>query len=130
MNKQMDEGINIGIFPEGTRLLISKMKEGTVLGEFEEGAFFLAWKKQVPVQPIVFDFPAIFRGKKDDRWGVHPCVIDIHYLNVIRPDEKDEFSENKYKSLEEFQLACFQVMETKLKSSKKVQNFLKEIKER
>jgi 1-acyl-sn-glycerol-3-phosphate acyltransferase len=107
------------IFPGGTRLLISEIKEGKVLGDFKEGAFTLAWKTKVPIQPVVFDFPAIYHGKEDHRWGVHTCSIDVYYLDIVIPEN--------YQNVDDFQEACHSMMEEKLKSSKKVQNFLKEL---
>ena len=125
--KELKDGKNVLYSPSDGRLSKAEIKKGKILKEFKRGAFGISWNNKIPIQPIVYDWPAIYRGKGDDWWGVHPCTIDIYYLPEIKPDEKNELNEDKYKSLEEFQAACFESMEKKLKSSKKVQNFLKEI---
>lgn len=44
------EGINVVVFPEGTR-----SPEGTILLPFKKGAFILAIKAQVPILPIAIE---------------------------------------------------------------------------
>ena len=120
--RQIKAGIRIVFSPEEGRLPKSEIKKGVILkdfGELSNGTFFYAFKEEIPIQPIVYDWPVIYRGKGDDWWGVHPCIIDIFYLDVICPTD--------YPSMEDFKRACFEAMETKLKKSKKVQNFLKEL---
>ena len=110
--------------PEEGRIPKSDIKKGMLLkdfGELSDGTFSFAFKRNISIQPIVFDWPVIYRGKGDDWWGIHPCTIDIYYLDAINP--------RNYNSMEHFKKICFKVMENKLISSKNVQRFLKELKE-
>ncbi|MFZ2072451.1 MAG: hypothetical protein WA101_03110 [Minisyncoccia bacterium] len=122
MRDELEDGKNISISASDGRLLKKKIKDGVILKEFQDGAFWFSWKYKQLIQPIVFDWPVIYRGKGEDWWGVHPCVIDIFYLNVINPSD--------YNSVEDLKNACFKVMYDKLKSSKRVMNFQKELSEK
>jgi 1-acyl-sn-glycerol-3-phosphate acyltransferase len=118
MMEELERGTDVAIFPEGTRTPKNKIKEGHILlQEFQRGAFKTAWDKQVPIQPLVFDWPVQWRGKGDDWWGIHPCRIDIYFLSSITPAD--------FETIEDFTNACWNSMFTQLEKSKKVQEFLK-----
>ena len=118
--EEIDNGKNIAIFPEGTRLTKARIKKDHVLlGEFKNGAFKIAWNRKMCIQPVVLDWPVIWRGKGDDWWGIHPTRIDVHYLEIVDP--------NDFETCEEFKNACWHAMHAKLKKSKKVRAFLKQL---
>ena len=119
MYNEMKNGKNIVIFPEGGRLTKDEIRNGKILGDFQDGAFALAWKEKISIQLIVLDWPVIYRGKDDEWWGVRPCTIHIRYSITIKPED--------YTSMEDFKNACFQAMEDELRKSKNVQRFLKEL---
>lgn len=111
-------GKNVAIFSEGGRIPYEELLSGKILREFEKGAFIIAYRNNIPIQPIVFDWPVMWRGKNEKFWGIHPFVIvDIYYLDVIRPRDFDSF--------EAFFNACCHATESQLKKSKKIKNFLK-----
>ena len=47
--KQLKAGINMVIFPEGTR------SKGAPVGEFKAGSFKLATKSKAPIVPVTID---------------------------------------------------------------------------
>jgi 1-acyl-sn-glycerol-3-phosphate acyltransferase len=118
MVEELESGKNIAIFPEGTRTPKKKIREGHILlQEFQRGAFKTAWDKQIPIQPFVFDWPVMWKGKGDDWWGIHPSKIDVYFLPSITPID--------FETIEDFKKACWNSMFAQLEKSKKVQEFLK-----
>lgn len=109
----------VSVFLEGGRTPIKILLSGILLNNFDEGDAMLrlAFKRKILVQPIFFDFPAIWRGKNDYRWGIHPCIVDIYYLQSINPEH--------YFSFEEFKKACWNAMHDQLLKSKKIKSFQK-----
>ena len=119
MINELDAGKNVMIFPEGTRTLKEAIRQRILLQKFHDGPFRIAWSTGRSIQPIVFDWPVMLRGKGDDWWGLHPGVIDATYLPVFDPKD--------YASAEELKNACWKAMHDVLLNSKKVQTFLKQM---
>lgn len=116
--EEINNGKNIAIFPEGTRTKYRDIVEKKViLQKFWYPIFKLAYDRNIPIQPTVFDWPVIWRGKDDPRFGIHPCTIDAHFLEMVYP--------SKFDSYESMMEHCWNMMHAKLASSKKVQRFLK-----
>ena len=78
VTKEVQQGRNYIIFPEGTR-----SKNGNVMGEFHGGSFRCATKSKVPVVPLVF----IDSFKVLDEKGCKPVKVQIHYLKPITAEE-------------------------------------------
>lgn len=118
--KCIKNGEVVSVFLEGGRTPVNILLSGTLLNNFNRGDAILrfAFKSKIILQPIVFDFPVIWRGKNDHRWGIHPCVVDICYLESIDPAN--------YSCFEEFKKACWNTMHEKLVQSEKVKRFLRE----
>ncbi len=117
MIEEIENGKNIAIFPEGTRTPKEVIeRKHVLLQDFQNGIFKIAWGKQISIQPLVFIWPVIWRGKGDDWWGVHPCRIDAYFLRSIDPKD--------FTTMEDFKKACWEKMEEQLKSSKKIRQFL------
>ena len=119
--KRMKEEIQkkkIVVFPEGGRTKKDDLKNGTLLRNFHKAnsTFKFAWKEGISIQPVVLDWPVIWRGKNNKSWGVHPCRINIYCFPIIEPD--------KYGSAEDYRDACWKIMSDKLKESKNVKRFL------
>ena len=78
ITKEVEEGRNYIIFPEGTR-----SKNGNVMGEFHGGSFRCATKSKCPVLPIAL----IDSYKVLDQKGSGPVKMQLHYLPVIAYEE-------------------------------------------
>ena len=78
VTKEVMEGRNFLIFPEGTR-----SKNGNVMGEFHGGSFRCAIKSKAPIVPLVF----IDSFKVLDEKGCKPVTVQLHYLKPITADE-------------------------------------------
>ena len=78
VTKEVMEGRNFLIFPEGTR-----SKNGNVMGEFHGGSFRCAIKSKAPIIPLVF----IDSFKVLDEKGCNPVTVQLHYLKPITADE-------------------------------------------
>jgi 1-acyl-sn-glycerol-3-phosphate acyltransferase len=116
----LNEGKNIVVFPEGTRLQVSDIIEhGTLLQPFKDGIFRIAWKTDTPIQTVVFDWPAIWRGKNDPRFGFRPTTVHVYLGEIVYP--------RQFNSAEELRDYCWQIMYDKLSTSKRVQRFLKTV---
>jgi 1-acyl-sn-glycerol-3-phosphate acyltransferase len=114
---ELENGKFVAVFPEGGRTTFNQIKNnGDVLNNFQDGTFRTAWEHRISIQPIVLDWPIIWRGKDDQRWGIRPCIVDIHYLQSVDP--------SNFKSIEEFKNACWMMMYFTLCESEKVHNFL------
>lgn len=118
--KELEDGKNIVIFPEGTRTTMEKILQGVLLQEFNTGIFKIAWKKKLIVQPVVFDFPATWKGKEDPWWGIRPGSIDGYYLESIDPDD--------FENSDAMEKACWDAMHAQLAKSKKAARLLSQFK--
>ncbi len=115
--KELADGKNIAIFPEGGRTLFSVIMEKKVLLQpFLDGIFRIAYRKNIPIQPLVFDWPVIWRGKGDRRFGIRPTTVDACFLQLVYPAE--------FNCFESFRDFCWNLMNDKLSSSKRIKNFL------
>jgi len=79
--KEVSEGRNYLIFPEGTR-----SKNGNVMGEFHGGSFRCALKAKSPILPIAF----INSYKVLDQKGSKPVSVQLHFLPPIPYEEYKE----------------------------------------
>lgn len=85
ITKNLNEGISVMIFPEGTRSV-----DGS-LGKFQKGAFRLAIDTGVPVLPVAIRGTELILGKgafwpSKSSWSQHV------YLEVMRPVTPGEFT--------------------------------------
>ena len=78
ITKEVEEGRNYIIFPEGTR-----SKNGNVMGEFHGGSFRCAVKAKCPIIPIAF----VDSFKVLDQKGSKRISAQIHYLKSIAYEE-------------------------------------------
>ena len=76
--KEVKEGRNYLIFPEGTR-----SKKGNEMLEFHHGSFKCALKTKAPIVPVVF----VNSYKVLDEKGCKPVNVQIHYLKPIYAEE-------------------------------------------
>ncbi len=74
----LSSGMNIFIFPEGTRSL-----DGNLL-PFKKGAFFLAAETGAPMVPIVIQGTAQMMQKGS--WKLFPGDAYVRFLPALRPD--------------------------------------------
>ncbi len=118
MIAEAKEGKNVLSFPERGRTPKKDIKNGIILRDFADGPFLVSWSTGIPIQPIVLDFPVIWRGKGDDWWGIRPCIVDIHYLPAVDP--------KSFKDMQEFKNFCWHEMHKKLCASKRVKKFIEE----
>lgn len=78
VTKELKDGRNIIIFPEGTR-----SKNGNTMGEFHAGTFKCVLKSKVPIVPFAF----IDSFKVLDQDGCGPLAVQLHYLKPIYYNE-------------------------------------------
>ena len=78
VTKEVSEGRNYVIFPEGTR-----SKNGNAMNEFHGGSFRCALKSKVPVVPVAF----IDSFKVLDQKGSKPVSVQMHFLKPIYYEE-------------------------------------------
>lgn len=78
VTKEVQNGRNFLIFPEGTR---SKM--GNKMLEFHNGSFKCATKSKAPILPVAL----IDSYKVLDEKGSKPVALQLHYLPVITYEE-------------------------------------------
>ena len=76
--KEVSDGRNYVIFPEGTR-----SKNGNEMGQFHAGSFRCATKSKCPIVPIAL----IDCFKVLDQKGSAPVKVQIHYLKPISYEE-------------------------------------------
>jgi 1-acyl-sn-glycerol-3-phosphate acyltransferase len=93
MKREIERGVSIQIFPEGTQ-----NRTDEPLQPFYAGAFKLAADMNVPLVPMVIKgtrkiLPQAQLGK------MRPGVIEVHFLDVVRPDPSDPESPDKMQSL-------------------------------
>lgn len=89
VTKEVQNGRNYLIFPEGTR-----SKNGNQMGDFHGGSFRCAVKAKAPIVPIAL----IDCFKVLDQKGSAPVTVQIHYLKPILYEE--------YKDLKTVELAA------------------------
>lgn len=78
ITREVEEGRNYIIFPEGTR-----SKNGNVMGDFHGGSFRCAVKAKCPIIPIAF----VDSFKVLDQKGSKRISAQIHYLKPIAYEE-------------------------------------------
>lgn len=117
MLKEIRNGKIVALSPESGRISKSEIDKGMLLKEeFSDSAFRAAFDNNHIMQIAVFDWPVIWRGKDDDRFGIHPTTIKISYIAVNPSD---------FASAEHMKRYCYEKMEMNLASSKNVRRFLK-----
>ena len=78
VTKEVQQGRNYIIFPEGTR-----SKKGNEMNEFHGGSFRCAVKAKCPIIPLAFiDSFKVLDGK-----GSSPVTVQLHYLPPISYEE-------------------------------------------
>ena len=78
VTKEVQQGRNYIIFPEGTR-----SKKGNEMNEFHGGSFRCAVKAKCPIIPLAFiDSFKVLDGKGSD-----PVTVQLHYLSPIPYEE-------------------------------------------
>ena len=90
VSKELQEGRNIVIFPEGTR-----SKDGNNMGEFHAGTFKCVTKSKVPIVP----FALIDSYKVLDQDGCAPLKVQLHYLKPIFYEEYKHLKTNEIAEL-------------------------------
>ena len=78
VTKEVQQGRNYLIFPEGTR-----SKNGNVMGAFHGGSFRCAVKAKCPIVPVAL----IDSYKVLDQKGSAPVQVQLHYLKPIAYEE-------------------------------------------
>ncbi len=86
VTKEIQEGRNFLIFPEGTR-----SKKGNEMLEFHGGTFKCATKSKCPIVP----FALIDTYKVLDEKGSKPVKVQLHYLTPIYYDEYKDLNTNE-----------------------------------
>ena len=90
VTKELQNGRNIIIFPEGTR-----SKDGNHMGEFHAGTFKCVMKSKVPIVP----FALIDSYKVLDQDGCAPLKVQLHYLKPIYYEEYKDLKSNEIAAL-------------------------------
>lgn len=88
--KELEEGRNYLIFPEGTR-----SKKGNEMLEFHSGTFKCVTKAKCPIVP----FALIDSFKVLDQKGSKPVTVQLHYLKPIYYEEYKVLSTNEIAAL-------------------------------
>ena len=83
VTKEVKEGKNYLIFPEGTR-----SKNGNVVGEFKGGSFKAATKAKCPIVPVAL----IDAFKPFDTKSVEPVTVQVH---ILKPLQYEEYKDMK-----------------------------------
>ena len=86
VSKEVAEGRNYVIFPEGTRI-----KNGNQVGEFKGGSFKAATKAKCPIVPVAL----IDSFKPFDTKSIQPVTVQVHYLEPLLYEEYKEMSTNE-----------------------------------
>lgn len=90
VTKELQDGRNMIIFPEGTR-----SKDGNNMGEFHAGTFKCVMKSKVPIVP----FALIDSYKVLDQDGCEPLKVQLHYLEPIYYEEYKDLKSNEIAAL-------------------------------
>ena len=89
VSKQVAQGRNYIIFPEGTR-----SKNGNKVGEFKGGSFKAATKVKCPIVPVAL----IDSFKPFDTGSTEEVTVQVHFLKPLSYDE--------YKDMKTNEIAC------------------------
>ena len=90
VTKDLKQGINYIIFPEGTR-----SKKGNKLGEFKAGTFKSATNAKATIVPVaLINCYQVF-----DRNSLRKVYPEVHYLKPIPYEEYQDLSSNEIASL-------------------------------
>lgn len=89
VSKQVAQGRNYIIFPEGTR-----SKNGNKVGEFKGGSFKAATKAKCPIVPVAL----IDSFKPFDTGSTEEVTVQVHFLKPLSYDE--------YKDMKTNEIAC------------------------
>ncbi len=103
VTKEVKEGRNYVIFPEGTR-----SKNGNKLGEFKGGSFKAATMARCPIVPVAL----IDSFKPFDSHSTKPVEVQVHYLEPMYYDE--------YKDMKTVEIAS----EVKRRIEKKISEYV------
>ena len=108
--KEVGEGRNFVIFPEGTR-----SKEGNVVGEFKGGSFKAATKVKCPIVPVAL----IDSFKPFDTNSIKQVVVQVH---ILKPLLYEEYKDMKTVEIaEEVKRRIVEIIDNKI-SKKDVDN--------
>ncbi len=87
---EIGNGFNIIIFPEGSMLRPWEIEKG--LRDFLLGPFLLAIKNNIPIIPVINDWPTEFKPRSEKFWGKpwwwSPRTITTYYLEPVYPEGK------------------------------------------
>jgi 1-acyl-sn-glycerol-3-phosphate acyltransferase len=86
VSKQVAQGKNYIIFPEGTR-----SKNGNNVGEFKGGSFKAATKAKCPIVPIAL----IDSFKPFDTGSTEEVTVQVHFLKPLLYDEYKDMKTNE-----------------------------------
>lgn len=75
----MEEGYSLFIFPEGTRSATGE------IGRFHRGAFYYAEQYNLPIQPILIEGMADYMSKK--QFALKPANVQVTILPLIPTDD-------------------------------------------
>ena len=85
VSKQVTQGRNYIIFPEGTR-----SKNGNKVGEFKGGSFKAATKAKCPIVPVAL----IDSFKPFDTGSTKPITVQVHFLQPLMYEEYKDMKTN------------------------------------
>lgn len=85
VSKQVAQGRNYIIFPEGTR-----SKNGNKVGEFKGGSFKAATKAKCPIVPVAL----IDSFKPFDTGSTKPIIVQAHFLQPLMYEEYKDMKTN------------------------------------
>ena len=85
VSKQVAQGRNYIIFPEGTR-----SKNGNKVGEFKGGSFKAATKAKCPIVPVAL----IDSFKPFDTGTTKPITVQVHFLKPLSYEEYKDMKTN------------------------------------
>ena len=95
VSKQVTQGRNYIIFPEGTR-----SKNGNKMGEFHAGSFKAVQKAKCPLVPFVF----INSSRVLEDKGIQPMNVQLHFLKPIPYEEYKALKTNEIAALVKSQI--------------------------
>lgn len=85
VSKEVENGRNYVIFPEGTR-----SKNGNIVGEFKGGSFKAATKTKCPIVPVAL----IDSFKPFDTNSIKQVTVQVHYLKPLLYEEYKDMKTN------------------------------------
>ncbi|MDE7169696.1 MAG: 1-acyl-sn-glycerol-3-phosphate acyltransferase [Mucispirillum sp.] len=81
--KLLKNGVNLVIFPEGTR-----SRDGHTLSPFKKGSFTIASRAKVNIAPFVIEGTEIYMPKGE--FAMYPADVKIRFLPTIKTEGKKE----------------------------------------